>query len=331
MLLLLALLAGQQTRVGAAAPPRVEPAQLDIVGETPFGLHGFQLVRDGRRCDADGNVFFIPYNTTEVVRVPADGSPAHIIDLSAELGRATSRGLSLEAMALDRQGRLHVAVFERREGLQHIAIFDRGGTLVDKVPLDFREIVAHQFAVFGSGAYLLVGTTPRSDRPRAVIANSSGRVQKAVAGPVVPVPIGSAADVGGWPEASDAVGGGGSKAFMTSTADGRILFALQGGPVSRVSADGKVDLRIELAGPPAGVLRDLKVSGPRVAAIYEVHGERPSRWWVDVYDIESGVQRARYGPVREGVLCYRWDGGLDRFDLLGGRDGKSVVLHAMAP
>ncbi len=305
--------------------------RLQVTDETPFNTQNFRMFLGGFRCDTEGNVFFIPglSGTVKapavVVRVSADGKSATTFSLPSTLRVADSSDVTINAMALDTQGQLTVLADVRGEAgtRQYLASFDDGGQLRSKVELDPSQIVAQRFAVFDSGDFLLLGYRSghgaRPAQPRVAVMPANGESLRDV---VPPTSLSSST----W-LTTDGL------SFAEPATDGHVYFAPESGAAYAITPSAEISRTIHLVSPQKGAgLVALKISGPRLAAIYyDVQDKQPSVRWVAVHDLGSGRQVASYGPVQNLVMCYRPEGSHDRFTLLGGRGGDSLLFIASAP
>jgi hypothetical protein len=117
--------------------------------------------------------------------------------------------------------------------------------------------------------------------------------------------------------------------FLEPSTDGNVYIVSEGGSAYAISASAEVIGTINLASPQTGArLFDLKISGRRMAALYNIEDGQPALRWIAIYDLNSRDRVATYGPVREIVMCYRAEGAYDRFLLLGVRDGRKVAFSA---
>lgn len=308
-------------------------------------------------CDPAGNAYFLvapvatdqeieeaarsrrelPLNPREVVRISADGKKRTTFDPALGFRGSGVTDVATFAMDLDDEGSLFLLVWTtsgragdggERAG-QLIVSVDERGAHRSSVEIDADEILVNQFAVFGSGDFLLRGQRPGTSEERVAILPASG---------------GSIRDVMGWsgyPSGSqhdqeDAVGRVRFD-YMTRGRDGRVYFAEQDARYERVvvhalgpSGDSFEAFELWPTEPEAELL-GFQAARDRFAAMYRERapvrgdgGHQPERWWVAVYDGVSAEQPPPvYGPLSSAPVCFRRAGSRD--ELVFFVDGEQLV------
>jgi hypothetical protein len=301
---------------------------LETTEETSFDTQGFQLFRGGFRCNASGNVFFVPAlrglnkPPAAIVRASINGGSAAKWSLSSTL-RIPDADIRVAGIAADSGGRVYALLDTRdRDGArQVIASFDDQGSLKSQVDLSAEEIIADRFAIFDSGDFLLLGHQKASPEPRLAVMASQGGALRDVVNPA----------------GTGAVSGSARSQWLTMKKlnflepanDGNVYFAPEDGPAYAISPSAEVIGKVNLASPqPGASLFDLKISGRRLAALYNIEDQRPMLRWISVYDLNTRNRVATYGPVRDIVMCYRADGSYDHFSLLSVKGGRKMVFNA---
>lgn len=294
------------------------------------GLHGPLL------CDSDGNLALVPavldarsrpMASDRVVRVAADGRSATTISRASIPGLDSRAELSLEAVAFDAAGALHVLV--KGPADQFLASFASDGRYRSRTDVDYRHFAASSFAVFASGEFLVSGRSPETPtRGRLAVLGASGGLFDVVLPEAAPTAKPSRlTQLAYFDLAAD-----------EPAADGNVYYARPApeGFVYAISPAGDIMSRFAIPSPrPKAGLAAIKVSGSRLAAIYRepgVEGEGMTSW-VGVHDLASGSRLAAYGPVHNLILCYRSGGGVpDSFTLLGmSGAGQLQLIEASAP
>jgi hypothetical protein len=317
--------------VSAGQGPQALPVEmkaLETTDEASFDTQGFQVFRGGFRCDASGNVFFVPVlrgvnkPPAAIVRASTNGGVAAKWSLSSTL-RIPDADIHVAGIAADSGGRVYALLDTRsRDGArQVIASLDDQGNLRSQVDLSADEIIADRFAVFDSGDFLLLGHQKASPEPRlAVMASEGGVLRDVVSPPGTGATSGSARSQ--WLKMN-------KLSFLEPASDGNVYFAPEDGPAYAISPSAEVVGTVNLASPQTGAsLFDLKISGRRLAALYNIEDKQPMLRWISVYDLSTRNHVATYGPVRDIVMCYRADASYDRFSLLGVKGGRKMVFNA---
>jgi len=322
--------------VGANDRPVVDLSPLRITGSKVVeGGEPLSLTLGPFRCDSTGNVFYVPVQRREPGRI-TDADTVVGISSDARTStrfRVAEGGLSqpvatrVVATALDLNGDLYVLTRTRTDkgNRQDIVSYSRDGKYRSRVEIDAKEIIADNFAVFGSGEFLLAGERPRSFTSDRLAVLSAGAPLRDLW-----LPAESEPNPNGAAETSDVL----TMGFAQTGRDGRIYLVRNKAKthVYAVSSSGEVDELFELS-PPKGdaTLSGIQVSGNRLAAIYQIVASdsgRPARH-VAVHELPTGELQARYGPISNLVMCYQSvDGFPDRFTLLGMKNHHIELITA---
>jgi hypothetical protein len=316
------------------SPVTPAPTALTISSAVPFDGLGVTLFAGPFRCDADGNVFFVPYRMAAkgeagtrdtVVRVSGDGKKTTSFGVAAALGVMGAEDSHINATALDAGGNLYVLadVLTPDGSRQMIVSFDNKGQYKTKLELDSKELLVGQLAVFASGEFLLSGRRPNGEARLVVMSPSGGSLDGVSLPPSDDEATGPAAVIR-------------SISWAEPAADGRVYFcqSATGKRVYGVLACGQVDKTMKLVPPRRDAqLVELRVSGKRLAALYEE--TRPNQAstlrWIVVHDLLSGEAAASYGPVRNLLMCFQSSDGSDSFTLFDAQGGQRQLLRAAAP
>ncbi len=292
----------------------------------------FSLISGPCRCDAAGNIFFVP-----VAHQGSGGvaTPDTVVEISGT-GRKSTRfslgsvehlsGARIVTTALDGGGDLYVLARSQSEkgAKQSVVSFDSQGKYRSKIDVDIEEIVVDNFAAFGAGAFLLAGERPHSPggARRAVLAAD-----------------GTLRDV--WlPESGanreNTVDTGEMfTSFAEVGPDGRIYFArnTDKSDVYSISSSGEIDKLFDLVPPRRNArLTAIKISRNRLAAIYQIDVPETgtSSREVSIHDLSTGETLASYGPIPNLVMCYQSTEALpDRFTLFSIKNWRMQLLTAL--
>jgi hypothetical protein len=333
----------------AATAAEVPISPLRTVSTVPLSLGSYFAWSGPSLCDEDQNLYFLvmprpqsPNGTTkprEVVRISADGKTKTTFDPAASSKFVGAEEVTTTGMALDQAGRLFTLVWARwvekgsqaEKGRQYIVSFDRKGEYRSHFEVDWEELLIQQFAVFGSGQFLMRGVRPHSGETRMAIASSGGQTLE---------------DVRGW---------GGDLSKVLDDPD-----QLEFGPIVR-GGDGRIYVTqkdaqqgrdvVHALGPSGEseevfklrpMVRDSRLMGWRAAgdqfaaeyleAGHEAEGassgDQKGRWWIAVYGSSGdGVElKSVYGPAPGPPVCYQHTASADRFSFL--KDAATVVTMA---
>jgi hypothetical protein len=335
-----------EVRPGPAPALREAPVlALRETGTVSLSRGGYLAWAGQAACDEDRNLFLLviptlgppdpqdtpaegrdPLNPRDVLRLGADGKDRTTFSPGACTKLAGAKDIMTVAATLDREGTLHMLVWAswaEKTG-QFLVPFDRKGKPGSARDIDAQQILVHQFAVFGSGEFLLLGRRTDTDEARLAILSDAGL-----------------RDVLDHPTelSKEAVDGAADYRYMARGDDGRIYLIRPDGPDGRevvytVTALGDVEKAFTLApmrGSPR--LSGLQASGGRLAATYlerdpstgATSGELRGRWWIAVYDnlADAGALQAIYGPAPGPPVCYEHRDSMDRFSFL--KDGSRIV------
>jgi hypothetical protein len=307
------------------------------------------------QCDQDANVYFLlaphatpgeveeaarsgrdlPLNPREVLRIDADGKNTTRFDPAASPKLMGAKTVKTLGIAVDAHGTVYTLVWATRsavggesdEGVQYIVSFNEKGEYRSQVEVDWREILVHQFEVFGSGQFLLRGRRTHTPETRLAILSGDGS---------------SLRDVVGWSghptEPLDGALGPNTPRFnqMVRGEDGRIYVAQEGQDDVVVYAFGPIgDTEAVLKIQPMPRNRQLlgfRSAGNRFAAMYleageqpdGLNGERSGRVWIAVYsNVDEGGPHSVYGPAPALPTCYQHTESGDRFTFLV--DGEQLI------
>ena len=300
-----------------------------VVAHGPgIGLQGRQtyLFAGPPRCDAAGNLFFIPgqiregdvQRLNEIVRISADGKRT-ITDVTTLMG-AKMADLSTNGITTDPSGRLYVLTrlgTGESSRQQILSISDS----LDPITVDPAAIAVDQIAAFASGDLLLVGDAPLTGKLRMVVQPSDrGRLRE------VALP-GSISE-----SRSEEAGVERSRILMASSATGMDeIFVVRSRSTRGYTIASSGQVTGEFAVPPPPLpdvsLVDIRVSGQRLAAIFRQDGRGGN--WVVAYDFLTGTNARTYGPVPNLITCY-WSSPRDRFTLLSTLKGEWKLVAAEA-
>lgn len=316
-----------------------------VVDLSPLRITGSKVVESGEplsltlgpfRCDSTGNVFYVPVQRREpggitypdtVVGISSDARTSTRFKVSEIGGLSRPVATRVVTTALDLNGDLYVLTRTTTDkgNRQDIVSYGRDGKYRSRVEIDAREIIVDNFAVFGSGEFLLAGERPRSFTNDRLAVLSAGAPLRDLW-----LPAESKPNPNGAAETSDVL----TMGFAQTGRDGRIYLVHNKAKthVYAISSSGEVDELFELS-PPKGDanLSGIQISGNRLAAIYQIVASdsgRPARH-VAVHELPTGELQARYGPISNLVMCYQSvDGFPDRFTLLGMKNHHIELITA---
>ena len=329
----------------------VQATPLQTLSTATFSEGGYLAWSGPVLCDGDGNVYFLlvptgqdakdgpPAATSvvprDVLRVSADGKKRVSFSPVASPKFASAAELTTIALGLDRNAALFMLVWARwrdngdqaEQSGQYMLSFDQKGEYRSSVEIDWKDMLVHQFEVFGSGEFLLRGRGTHTAEQRLVILSAGGKLR----------------DVEGWPgNFLDEPSPGSAPKFdhMVRGGDGRIYVTQEDVPkggdvVYAISASGESERVFKLPRMRKNPkLMGWKAAGRYFAATYldaarrlrDSSGEERGRWWVSVFsDVTDGAEPEAtvYGPAPGPLLCYEHKGSRDRFIFV--MDGAKLV------
>lgn len=297
------------------------PPNLVVKAEIPVGNEKAMFFAMQAVTDQEGNIYLrysdAQHRPDEISKVSPSGKKLFSLNLAGipELSGAEIVDFSVS------NGKLLVLA---RRGTGIVATFDLSGSLLssNRIKADGEPL---QIAALGSGMYVVAGRVRRIGpgwTPKVTILDPSGQVVETVA---------LERDVAPMADKQTTAKGGitSDREFQVSVVasrmitgdDGNVYLMRQGksGLVFVISPNGTVAHRFTLEMPPRTLLKDMKVAGNRMAALFEMedaHSEVVATF-VRIYSTDSGTLLSDYrlDPMVPDLLA-AYDGKAD-FTFIG--------------
>jgi hypothetical protein len=337
------------------APPDtldIQPAEVRQLRSVPIAGRSGYFSWESAVCDEHGQVFLLPISPRtgegqepspprDVLRISSDGKELKWFDPTSAHEFADADEVTTIALTLDTRGDLVTLIWARwireggefgEKGGQYIVSFDDDGPHSHQ-EVDWREMKVGQFAVFGSGDYLLRGLRLPATRERLVILPRGAKEFRDIVGwPNYPAQWDDDPnrDVGRTFFSRHTVRGGDGQVYLTGLDPQEDVVRVY----SLDPSDGRTREAFRLEEMPHNYqLLGLLSAGRRLAALY---GEPPrpdaeqrrTRYWADVYANIGTYERQRvYGPLPRLPMCFEHsDTGGDRFTSIEvGQEGQHFL------
>lgn len=329
---------GKSAGPAAAVSNEIQTSPLHRLGTAPFSQDRYLAWAGPALCDEDENAYFltVPHSPVsaegapvvdprDVLRVSGDGKKQVTFSPAASTKFVSAAELKTKAIALGRHGTVFLLIWARwgdnggqaEKSGQYIVSFNAKGEYQSHFEVDWREMLIHEFDVFGSGEFLLRGRRAEAAESRLAILSASGRTLQDVVGSSAKPSEEPSPEI--TPRFDHMARGGDGRIYLTeynAEQDRTLIYA--------ISESGESEQVFKLRPMwKDAQLMGWKAADDRFAAVYLVPERRPDAsseeqsglWWIAVYShaVDEAEPPTVYGPAPGPPICYKRRGSMDRF------------------